>query len=125
MNKEIDEIIEQIKTAINFKKSPLGIDYHISIYDMEQLLDYITYLQKENEALKKPIVEKWENAQKIKIKNPLQDRINKAIEYIEQFENIKAYYSWVEDGYEEYNYDEDFKKDILNTLRGEDNDNDK
>ena len=50
----------------------------------------------------------------------LRDRIDKAIEYIEQFENIKAYYIWIEDGYEEYNYDEDFKKDILNILRGED-----
>ena len=49
----------------------------------------------------------------------LQDRIKKAIEYIEKFEDIKAYYSYEENGYEEYNYDEDFKKDLLNILKGE------
>ncbi|MCQ2977334.1 MAG: hypothetical protein MJ232_04895 [archaeon] len=35
-------------------------------------------------------------------------RINNALEYINSFESIRAYL----DGYSEYNYNEDFKKDI-------------
>jgi len=57
MNKEINEIIEQIKTAINFKKFPIPMDYNISIYDMEQLLDYITNLQNKIDKA----IEKYEN----------------------------------------------------------------
>jgi chromosome segregation ATPase len=49
-----------------------------------------------------------------------EDRIDKAIEYINKFESIKAYYEYTdEDGYDEYNYDDDFKKDILNILKGD------
>jgi hypothetical protein len=45
--------------------------------------------------------------------NELQNRINKAVEYINKFESIKAYYEYTdEDGYDEYNYDDDFKEDI-------------
>ena len=40
------------------------------------------------------------------------------VEYINKFENIKAYYSYIECGYEEYNYDEDFKKELLDILKG-------
>ena len=44
--------------------------------------------------------------------------IDKAIEYINKYESIKAYYEYIdEDGYEEYNYDENFKKDILDILK--------
>ena len=50
----------------------------------------------------------------------LKDKIEKAIEYINKFEDIKAYYSYEEDGYEEYNYDEDFKIDLLEILEGGD-----
>ena len=47
-------------------------------------------------------------------------RNEKAIEYINKFESIKAYYEYTdEDGYDEYNYDDDFKKDILNILKGD------
>lgn len=48
----------------------------------------------------------------------LQQRINKAIEYINKYESIKAYYEYVECGYEEYNYDNDFKDDLLEILKG-------
>jgi hypothetical protein len=49
----------------------------------------------------------------------LQNRIDKAVEYINKFESIKAYYEYTdEDGYDEYNYDDDFKEDILNILKG-------
>ena len=50
----------------------------------------------------------------------LKDKIEKAIEHINKFEDIKAYYSYEENGYEEYNYDEDFKIDLLEILKGGD-----
>ena len=44
--------------------------------------------------------------------------IDKAIEYINKYESIKAYYEYIdEDGYDEYNYDEDFKKELLDILK--------
>ena len=44
--------------------------------------------------------------------------IDKAIEYIKKYESIKAYYEYIdEDGYDEYNYDEDFKKELLDILK--------
>ena len=43
--------------------------------------------------------------------------IDKAIECINKYESIKAYYEYIdEDGYDEYNYDEDFKKELLDLL---------
>ena len=52
----------------------------------------------------------------------LQEAINKAIEYINKYESIRAYYEYIdEDGYEEYNCDEDFKKELLGILKKEDN----
>ena len=44
--------------------------------------------------------------------------IYKAIKLINKYESIKAYYEYIdEDGYDEYNYDEDFKKEILDILK--------
>ena len=44
--------------------------------------------------------------------------IDKAIKYINKCENIKAYYEYIdEDGYDEYNYDEDFKRELLDILK--------
>lgn len=43
--------------------------------------------------------------------------INNAIELINKYESIKAYYEYIdEDDYDEYNYDEDFKKELLDIL---------
>ena len=43
--------------------------------------------------------------------------IDKAIEKINKYESIRAYYEYIdEDGYEEYNCDEDFKKELLDIL---------
>ena len=51
----------------------------------------------------------------------LQEVINKTIEYINKYESIRAYYEYIdEDGYEEYNCDEDFKKELLDILKKED-----
>lgn len=41
----------------------------------------------------------------------------KTIEYIKKYESIRAYYEYIdEDGYDEYNYNEDFKKELLEIL---------
>ena len=61
------------------------------------LVNYIKQLQQENKKYK--------------------EVIDKAIEYINKFEDIKAYYSYEENGYEEYNYEEDFKNDLLEILK--------
>ena len=55
---------------------------------------------------------------KEEILNKYIDLIDKAIKYINKCENIKAYYEYIdEDGYDEYNYDEDFKKELLDILK--------
>lgn len=52
----------------------------------------------------------------------LKTKIENAIEYINKYENIKAYYEYIdEDGYEEYNYNEDFKKELLYILESDNN----
>ena len=101
MNKDIKEIIEQMKIAIKFKKSPLGIDYSISIYDMEQLLDYITDLQ-ECYCNRTDCSGRIKDSKKY---NSLQQRIDKAIEYIEDNMEINK----------------ECPKELLDILRGKDN----
>ena len=67
-------------------------------YDKETLKDMVLDLQEENQKLK--------------------EVINNAIEHINKYENIRAYYEYIdEDGYEEYNCDEDFKKELLDILK--------
>ena len=56
-----------------------------------------------------------EKEQKVQKQKEVIDRIEK---YINKCENIKAYYEYIdEDGYDEYNYDEDFKKELLDILK--------
>ena len=44
--------------------------------------------------------------------------IDKAIECTNKYESIKAYYEYIdEDGYDEYNYEEDLKEELLNILK--------
>lgn len=44
--------------------------------------------------------------------------IDKAIEYINNYESITAFYEYIdEDGNDEYNYDKDFKKELLDILK--------
>lgn len=65
-----------------------------------EFLKYIKNLQQENQKLK--------------------EVINNAIEHINKYESIRAYYEYIdEDGYEEYNCDEDFKKELLDILKEE------
>ena len=49
----------------------------------------------------------------------LQERIAKAVECIEHYESIRGYYEYVECGYDEYNYEEDLKEELLEILKGE------
>jgi hypothetical protein len=50
----------------------------------------------------------------------LQNRIDKAIEYINHYETIRGYYEYEENGYDEYNYEDDLKQELLEIL-GENN----
>ena len=44
--------------------------------------------------------------------------IDNTIEHINKYESIRAYYEYIdEDGYDEYNCDEDFKKELLDILK--------
>ena len=47
----------------------------------------------------------------------LQEVINKAIEYINKYETIRGYYEYQECGYDEYNYEEDLKEELLDILK--------
>ena len=109
MNKEIEEIIEYFRNDIKWLeeelKNPHYLGYYITIRDKEyeylkQLLDYITNLQKENKQLT--------NARYSLDRIELENRNNKAIEYIEDYKH-------------EYYYDLVDKKEVLNILKGEDN----
>ena len=43
--------------------------------------------------------------------------IDNAIEYIKHYETIRGYYEYEECGYDEYNYEEDLKEELLNILK--------
>lgn len=76
----------------------------------------IRYLEKENKQLK----EKYDKLSKLYER---MYNINcKAREYIENFKNIRVYLEYSDlDDYIEYDYDENFKQDILKILRGDSN----
>lgn len=64
--------------------------------------------EKENCQTVKTLLKKYKKQKEV---------IDKAIELINKYESIKAYYEYIdEDGYDEYNYDEDFKKELLDIL---------
>ena len=80
---------------------------------------------KENKILKQnaehndKVVDKvnWENNLLKQQNKKYKEVLDKAIEYINKYESIKAYYEYIdEDSYDEYNYDEDFKKELLDIL---------
>lgn len=47
----------------------------------------------------------------------LKDKIEKVIEYVNHYESIKGYYEYEECGYDEYNYEEDLKEELLEILK--------
>ena len=69
----------------------------------------------ENQELKKQLEEYKDNYNCLLKQKEI---IDKAIEYINKYESIKAYYEYIdEDGYDEYNYEEDLKEELLNILK--------
>ena len=99
MDKEIKYLLEEIKDNTYDYVGTNGCLYQdLSREELNLLLEYISNLQ--NQVQKQKEV------------------IGKAIEYINKYESIKAYYEYIdEDGYDEYNYDEDFKKELLDILK--------
>ena len=66
--------------------------------DIETIQGYVEMIENENQKYK--------------------EVIDKAIEHINKYESIKAYYEYIdEDDYDEYNYDEDLKKELLDILK--------
>ena len=49
--------------------------------------------------------------------NKYKEVIDKAIEYIKHYETIRGYYEYEECGYDEYNYEEDLKEELLDILK--------
>ena len=47
----------------------------------------------------------------------LKDKIEKVIEYVNHYETIRGYYEYEECGYDEYNYEEDLKEELLELLK--------
>ena len=76
---------------------------------------YIKILLNEVEDADKYIKKLYLENQKLK------EVIDKAIKHVNKYESIKAFYEYIdEDGYDEYNCDEDFKKELLDILKGSD-----
>lgn len=99
---------EKIEISVNEE----DVQNIINCYEKD--IEYIKQLEQENQRLKEKYLNAVADYESEKSKN------HNAIEYINEFEDIKAYYSYEENGYEEYNYDEDFKIDLLEILKGDD-----
>ena len=92
MNKEINTIIANLEECIGM------FDYLLTPIESDLLVSYIKELQQENQKYK--------------------EVIDKAIKHVNKYESIKAFYEYIdEDGYDEYNYDEDFKSELLDILK--------
>lgn len=75
---------------------------NLDVKELNDVVDYINVLENQCKKQKEVI-----------------DRIEK---HINKYESIKAFYEYIdEDGYYEYNYDEDFKSELLDILKKEDN----
>lgn len=80
--------------------------------------EYIKQLEQEMDNLKK-INEKHKklNGELIEENKKQKEVIDKAIEYIKHYETIRGYYEYQECGYDEYNYEEDLKEELLDILK--------
>ena len=85
----------------------------------EEKSKIIIDLQQENQQLKEINEEhKKLNGELREENKKYKEVIDKAIECINKYESVKAYYEYIdEDGYDEYNNDEDFKKELLDILK--------
>ena len=73
--------------------------------NMEQLFDKY-YLPLLDKHYSKTYKLQQENAR-------LKEKIEKIIEYVNHYETIRGYYEYEECGYDEYNYEEDLKEELL------------
>ena len=93
-------------------------DYGTCELENSKIRDKIKELEEENQILKAEVDLLNDN------RHFLNNKIGKAVEYINKFESIKAYFEYTdEDGYDEYDYDDNFRNDILKILKGEENEN--
>ena len=98
MNKEIKYLLEEIKNNTYDYVGTNGCLYQdLSREELNLLLEYISNLQNQVQKQK--------------------EIIDKAIEYIKHYETIRGYYEYEECGYDEYNYEEDLKEELLNILK--------
>lgn len=99
MNEELEYVLETIKfkTSIYRDKKKRNLTFNDDDYYSNILNEYITNLQQENARLK--------------------DKIEKVIEYVNHYETIRGYYEYEECGYDEYNYEEDLKEELLELLK--------
>ena len=98
MDKEIKYLLEEIKDNTYDYVGTNGCLYQdLSREELNLLLEYISNLQ--NQVQKQKEV------------------IDKAIEYIKHYETIRGYYEYEECGYDEYNYEEDLKEELLDILK--------
>ena len=83
--------IDMLKTTITFVNR--GICYY-QLGVPKEILDLIIDIQLENEQL--------------------ENKLNQIKEYVNKYESIRAYYEYIDiDDYSEYNYDENFKEELL------------
>ena len=98
MDKEIKYLLEEIKDNTYDYVGTNGCLYQdLSREELNLLLEYISNLQNQVQKQK--------------------EIIDKAIEYIKHYETIRGYYEYEECGYDEYNYEEDLKEELLNILK--------
>ena len=76
----------------------------------KKLTEYLHNIIENNMSLRKENNRLWK--QKLKYI----DRISRAIEYINHYETIRGYYEYEENGYDEYNYEDDLKQELLEIL---------
>ena len=98
MDKEIKYLLEEIKDNTYDYVGTNGCLYQdLSREELNLLLKYISNLQNQVQKQK--------------------EIIDKAIEYIKHYETIRGYYEYEECGYDEYNYEEDLKEELLDILK--------
>ena len=102
---------EEIKEILDFKENA---DYkRLSVDEIITLRDYITNLQEENKELKEDKSKMFETA--VKRNNQLLDRIDKAIEFIEEHNIIGTNKEYLPSGIEKC-----YSLELMEILKGSD-----
>ena len=122
MNEE--EMFEQLNYLIRDRNSFIGSDeelnviYRKDIEALKQVMNGYKEFKLELSGYRNAILNNKEMLGLKEENQQLKEVIDKAIEFTNKYESIKAYYEYIdEDGYDEYNYDEDFKKELLDILK--------